>query len=376
MKTRWRLLLLAPGLALALIVLLAVGVHGAAAGSPTPDEGAFGVCPTQTTPLPVPFTLTVALQRPNSPPPSPAWAVPVTFTLYPPGDATTICHQWELTLDQSGRWKGFLDLFTGVYDARIRNLHTLRNVKRNVAIGGPATIAMGTLYEGDANADNAVNILDFGRLRNSYFLDEGMPGFDPAADFDENNTINILDFGLLRADYFMEGDIEVTALASAAAAPTTAPVTITVIPLARDLGMGEVTGFAIWTDATAQPLLGLDVELYYRLRGVAVTDAAGNPATSVLPGATFNVVLQNRVDTKAGRILFSAANFDAPVSGLVEVATFYLQGLAPGPAGVRFGSRTIGMDFAGRQLSLTLDRPAITVGGVSNYRQYYPLGLK
>lgn len=376
MRVHWRPFLLAQGLALGLIFVLAVGVHGALAGSQAPAGDLLGVCPTQTTPLPVPITLTVALQRPNSPPPSPAWAVPVTFTLYPPGDSTTICHQWELTLDQSGRWKGFLDLFTGVYDARIRNLHTLRNVRRNLTLAGPATINMGTLYEGDANTDNAVNILDFARLRTSYFLDEGMPGFDPTADFDENNTVNILDFGLLRGDYFMEGDIEVTALASATAMNTAAPVTITVIPLACDLAVDEVAGFGIWADATTQPLMGLDVELFYRLRGVAVTDAAGNPATSVLPGVALTVILQNRVDTKTGRILFSAANFDAPTSGAIEIARFYLKGLTPGPAGVHFGSRTIGMDAMGRQLPLTLDRPMITVGGISDYRQYYPLWLK
>ncbi len=199
MRRSWLFKALTLGL---LVGLLAGGGRAAA--------GPRGVCPNGTTGIPVPVTLVATLQRPDSPPPSSAWAVPVTFTLYPPGDAATICHQWIATLDSNGRWSGYLNLFLGTYDARIRNLHTLRNVKRNVVIAGPTTINMGTLLEGDANGDNMVNILDFGILRNSYFCDEGMSCFDPRADFDENNTINILDFGLLRGDYFMEGDVELT----------------------------------------------------------------------------------------------------------------------------------------------------------------------
>jgi hypothetical protein len=367
---RWSFL----ALVLGSLWLLMASMASAAAAPPLPLHRGQATCPRQTTPLPVPITLTVTLQRPNSPPPSPAWAVPITFTLYPPGDSVTICHEWNLTLDQNGRWSEYpLDLFTGTYDARVRSLHTLRNVKRNLTIAGPATIDMGTLYEGDANADNVVNILDFARLRNSYFLDEGMPGFDPTADFDENNTINILDFGLLRGSYFMEGDIPVTTQLMAASLPTTAPVTITLVPLVRDLAIGEVVGFSIQVNATPHPLLGLDVELFYQPSVAAVTDAAGNAALSIIPGNAFSVILQNRVDIAGGRILFSAANFDQPVAGIVEIARFYFKGQEPGPVNVRFGPHTLGMDAAYIQVPLVPDRPVITVGGVGNFRLYHPL---
>jgi len=323
-------------------------------------------------------TLNVTLQRPNAPPPDPSWAVPVELVLYPVGDPETICHQWTLTLNQSGQWSGMLDMFTGSYDARIRNLHTLRNVRRNLTISGPLTLDMGTLHEGDANADNFVNILDFARLRNSYFLDEGMPGFDPTADFDENNTINILDFGLLRGSYFMEGDIEVTTAAAGGNgyAEPAAAVTITVVPLTRDLAVNEVAGFSIQLDATEQPVLGLDVEMFYRPAAVAVVDAAGASTTSLTPGVAFPLILQNRVYPAQGRLLFSAANFDQPAHGVVEVARFHLKGLSPGPANLSFGRHTVAMDELARQLPLALTHPSITVGGVGELRCYLPLGLK
>ncbi len=230
MRRSWLL----KALVLCLLVGLLAGSGSAAAEPPAPDALPRGVCPTGTTLIPVPLTLRVTLQRPNSPPPSAAWGVPVTFVLYPPGDPVTICHQWDVTLDPNGLGFGYPLLFMGTYDVRIRNLHTLRNVKRNVVISPWATIDMGTLYEGDCNGDNIVNILDFGILRMCYFLDEGMPGFCPRCDLDENNTINIFDFALLRSNYFKEGDIEVAALASAAVAPVAVPVTVTLIPLTRD----------------------------------------------------------------------------------------------------------------------------------------------
>lgn len=380
------------GLWLALLLTLTpLWLPANATGGPAPTVAApHGTCPTQTTPLPLPVTLNVTLQRPNAPPPDPSWAVPVDLVLYPPGDPETICHQWTLTLDQSGHWSGMLDMFTGTYDVRLRNLHTLRNVRHNLTINGPLTLAMGTLHEGDANADNFVNILDFARLRNSYFLDEGMPGFDPTADFDENNTINILDFGLLRGSYFMEGDIEVTTAAPLTPQPwgkadtpqpwgaggvTKQAVTITVVPLTRDLAVDEVVGFSIQLDATAQPVLGLDVEMFYRPVAVGVVDSLGNPTTSLIPGPAFTTILQNRVYPAQGRLAFSAANFDEPARGVVEVARFYLKGLSPGPANLGFGSRTVAMDESARRLPLTPVNPIITVGGVGELHYYLPLGL-
>ena len=156
---------------------------------------------------PIPIALSVTLQRPNAPPPHPSWAVPVRFVLYPIGDPDTVCHEWGLTLDESGRWSGSLAMVPGLYDVRIKNVHTLRNVQRNADFSRPMIINMGELHEGDANDDNRIRITDFGILRNAYFTNEGDLGFDPRADFDENGCIDARDFDLLRANYFLSGDM-------------------------------------------------------------------------------------------------------------------------------------------------------------------------
>lgn len=157
----------------------------------------------------LPITLNITLQRPNAPAPDPSWAVPVHFSLHPLGMADIICWEWDRTLDQSGEWSGDLNLTTGLYDARLKNPHTLRNVKYSVNIAGATTIDMGELLEGDASNDNFVKGEDFSILRTTYWKNAGEPGFDPRADFDENGSVNAADFSLLRTSYWQCGDIEV-----------------------------------------------------------------------------------------------------------------------------------------------------------------------
>jgi hypothetical protein len=303
--------------------------------------------------------------------------VPVTLVLYPPGDASMALYSWTVTLDQHGQWSGAYPVAAGTYDVRVRNLHTLRNVRRSVVITGTTTLALGTLHEGDANGDNTVNILDFARLRGSYFLSRGAPGFDPATDFDENGTVNILDFALLRGSYFLQGDIEVTVRAATAnvTAATAdviaaAPVTLTLSPPSSVLGVGAVTPFIIEVDAGSRPLAGLDIEMTYRPGIVAITDAAGQAASAIVPGPHFAVVLQNTVDPSGGKLTFSAANFDRTVSGLIQVASFHLRGVNEGAAEASFGPRSQGADDGGRQVPFALSQPSIQVTG---YHRYLPI---
>ena len=95
--------------------------------------------------------------------------------------------------------------------------------------------------------------------------------------------------------------------------------------------------FTIEAAAQQQPLLGLDVEILFRPESVAVVNESGTVVGAVTPGPAFSEVLYNRVDAATGRILYSAANFDQAASGQLQVARFYLRGLRPGPAAVRFG---------------------------------------
>ena len=306
----------------------------------------------QTIPETVPITLTVTLQRPNAPAPDPSWAVPVHFALYPPGDPNTILYQWNLTLDQWGSWSGDLIIENGQYDARLKNMHTLRNVRRNVNIAGPTTIYMGELHEGDANGDNRIRITDFGILRNAYFTDQGDPDFDPRADFDEDDRIRISDFALLRMNYFQDGDIEVTLAGKARERRLSRPqlpapsrsvtgvlqraafcgvlrleaVDLSVEPPAVATMVGDVFTVTVMVNAGAQEVVGADIDLHFEPSLLQVVDAAGQPADQVEPAGPLEVIF-NQVDPSAGRIRYAAGTFDV-ASGDFPLAIVRFKALA------------------------------------------------
>ena len=298
---------------------------------PSPTAAPAAGCPTQTTALPVPITLNVALQRPNAPAPDPSWAVPVHFALYPPGDSATVCHEWDLTLDQWGQFSGVLALFTGLYDARIKNLHTLRNVRRNVNIAGPTSVDMGQLHEGDADGDNRVRIADFAILRSAYFTSAGDPGFDGRADFDEDNRIRISDFALLRMNYFQDGDIEVT-LASRLAGRSVGTVDLSLQPPVVMVAPGETFTATVMVSAGTQDVVGADFDLRFDPDLLQVVNAAGQPAQQIEPAGPL-MGFFNQVDPIAGSIRYGAGTFLVASGGfplaIVRFRALDSQGVTP-----------------------------------------------
>jgi hypothetical protein len=139
----------------------------------------------------------VTLQRPGKPAPDPSWQVPLTVTV---GGAVH-----SATTDTWGQFT-LRDLQPGTYDIRVKNPHTLVNLKSGVSLAaGIQTIHFGTLLEGDANNDNCVNIIDFSVLANGF-----TPRFDARADLNEDGLVNISDFSLLVLNFGRCGDIELS----------------------------------------------------------------------------------------------------------------------------------------------------------------------
>jgi len=284
-----------------------------------------GQCPDPnvTTPVPLSITISVTLQRPNAPPPDPSWAVPVYFSLYPPGDPNTLCYGWDLTLDQNGSVSEFLTLIPWVYDARLKNMHTLRNVRYNVTITGAMTIDMGTLLEGDASDDNWVKGDDFSILRTSYFKQEGQPGFDDRADFDEDGWVKGSDFSLLRTNYWLHGDIPVTTSRAASAQnPASEGVIISVVPGSSTVRLGQIFTVTIQVQAGTQQVDVVDADMTFPAGALVVVDAGGEPTNRVIPGPALALELYNQVDNAAGTLTYSAgaAFGSTPPSGTFTLA--------------------------------------------------------
>ncbi len=304
MKNRRPIIYLFVGLALLTIAWFGGQIPTWA--TPAQSNGQQGISvPTATPrPSPQPVVLTVNLQRPNSPPPHASWAVPVHLALYPPGASGAASYEWDLSLDNSGRLAATLVLSAGRYDIRLKNLHTLRNVKRNVLLDGTSVIDMGTLREGDADGDNRVRASDFALLRAAYFTQAGDSAFDARADFDEDRRIRSSDFALLRGNYFATGDIEV-AMARAAAAWPDGAVALALEPAALTVQSGEVFTVTLTAHAGDQPFVALDADMRFPPAALQLVGPNGQPATLIEPLGEMSELI-NTADNSAGRILYGA----------------------------------------------------------------------
>ncbi len=164
-----------------------------AAGEPTPTATST-VTPTPTTaPGNCNLLGLVTLQRPGQPAPHASWVVTITVSA---GGA-----EHNLSTDLAGSFV-LSGLSPGTYDIGIKNAHTLRNVRRNVALlSGDNVVDFGILREGDANDDNCVNITDFSIFAGAFAAASGAQ-----ADFDHDGHVNITDFSLLASSFGQCGD--------------------------------------------------------------------------------------------------------------------------------------------------------------------------
>lgn len=167
--------------------------------------------PTSPNPYPPPLTPTatthppdvayingaVTLQGRPSPPHS-RWVVILDVTLLQGGAPLAT----GVTLaDLSGNFS-IGPVAPGTYDVRVKNFHTLSNLKRNVVlVPGGNSVYMGELREGDASNDNLVDIDDFAVLKANFAT------ANAEADFNQDGIVDIDDFGWLKENFGQAGDI-------------------------------------------------------------------------------------------------------------------------------------------------------------------------
>lgn len=133
--------------------------------------------------------------------PAECWRAPLMVSLYQQG--VLIAGPSLIYTDENGAF--ILPLVApGTYDVRVKNGHTLANVKRAVQVlPGLNMISLGTLLEGDASDDNMIDILDFSLLRALFGSDSSR------ADFNQDGVVDVVDFSLFRAHFGLSGDIAV-----------------------------------------------------------------------------------------------------------------------------------------------------------------------
>lgn len=267
----------------------------------------------------------VTLQRPNQPPPSPSWSVPLTVMVGGTPHA--------VTTDQSGNFT-LSGLTPGTYDISVKNPHTLRNIKTGVTLAAGTThpLGFGTLLEGDASDDNCVNIIDFSILKTGF-----IPGYDARADFNQDGYVNISDFSLLKLNFGLCGDVPVGGSGGGAPAQqavrtetAAGTVQVSIKPVSSLVIEDQVFAVDIQVAADGQPVDGVEVHLDFDPLYLEVVNTDGDPAGAIESGGALDVLLRNYANNVDGEIDFAAGTFSTmPPSGSFALATIRFKALRP-----------------------------------------------
>lgn len=98
---------------------------------------------------------------------------------------------------------------SGIYSIRIQMLKHLDKMLTGINIGtgeNKQISGVTTLYAGDANNDNKVNLQDLILLSNSYGKTQGDIGYNENSEFNNDNKVNLQDLILLSNAYGKSGD--------------------------------------------------------------------------------------------------------------------------------------------------------------------------
>ncbi len=130
-------------------------------------------------------------------PPHPSWATSLTISLYA---GRNLAYRFQLFTDVYGKF-ALSDIMPGIYRILVKNPHTLAFLAEGVnLVPGVNVLSLGPLLEGDANNDNAIDILDFSLLRMLY------GSSDPRVDFNQDGIVDTMDFSLFRQNFGRLGD--------------------------------------------------------------------------------------------------------------------------------------------------------------------------
>jgi murein DD-endopeptidase MepM/ murein hydrolase activator NlpD len=247
------------------------------------------------------FKIGVAFEsRPAKPDIS--WENEIALSIYPAGSPTAV-KTATATTDANGEYL-FSCLPAGSYDFRVKSGTSLQKKVTTSITSQTTLVDMGTLFEGDANNDDLVNLLDFNILASSFGKNAGNIGYNPHADFNRDTFVNIADFKAMASNFSKAGSAaNLTSLASlelAGANMALSPSAISVAPTER---------FTVNVDiqASASPVDGAEAHLNF--------DPAVLKVVSITPATSLPLVIQNTFDNTIGTIDYAAGALNNQPSG-------------------------------------------------------------
>lgn len=131
-----------------------------------------------------------------------ALGMPVTVQVREVGSLTPL-ETHNVVLGEGGTFS-FETARTGSHDVTIQGPSWLRAKTTLNLLGDIEGLAF-SLFNGDVNGDNSVNLADFLVLRGAFGSTVGNPGYVPGADLNRDGSVNVLDFLILRSNFGRSG---------------------------------------------------------------------------------------------------------------------------------------------------------------------------
>jgi len=243
------------------------------------------------------FNYQVDLQRKN-PKPDSSWETALDISIGSQTNAT----KYTDTSDQNGQGNIAIEGTLGNEDyICVKNAHTLAS-KVEAPIDISTTVDFGLLLEGDANGDNYLTGNDLS------LIFAAKKNYNPNADFDVSGSIEMSDALLLKANMGKTSactwDTNLSMLRRGVR-DGAGTVTLGTTAIPPSLTVGETFDYTILVQAgtqlvdTASAYLNFDSELL--------------KVNTMLPGQTFDFVLQSSFDNELGNIDFAAGVWDNEV---------------------------------------------------------------
>jgi hypothetical protein len=122
-----------------------------------------------------------------------------------PGSTTLVASR-RVPLDRNGNFDFWEVLPPGPYSVFVKGDHWLKRkvvAQANATEMSPIQVS---LFNGDANGDNVVDISDLSFLSISFGSALGDPNYNRSADLNGDGQVNMADYAIISANYGLEGD--------------------------------------------------------------------------------------------------------------------------------------------------------------------------
>ena len=254
------------------------------------------------------------------------WQIPVTITLQSLVGEPTL-HQ-ATVLDASGYFT--LTGLSGPYQIGVRGYNTLRTTLPVTVTGALTAVDFGTLRGGDSNGDNAVSLIDFSILVNTFSRCSTSAGYDSRADFNGDACVNLPDFSILRSNFGISGNSQFLPAVNRAepSLPAPANIRLGIAPPAGPLLRGTTFVAQLWLETTPLAVDGVAAYLTF--------DPAILQVKQIVVSDLLSARLEETFDNSQGQIRFAAGSLSTVLNGSLPLATIEFDTVGLGTSKLTF----------------------------------------